>query len=163
MLYFFLFFLFYFHKASKAPFTWPPLWFGPPVIIAGVSQVSLGVNKCAYLFLTVPQLTRRSWLYICFIYLGRVHRRHGALLKNPARTESPHTHTYTHTRLHTDAGLYTPLLRIHLDGSELLLIWLLSASGCHALIGLFQLTACLHTCQETQEQKPTIIITLITE
>lgn len=41
--------------------------------------------------------TRRSWLYIWLIYLGRVHRRHGALLKNPARAESQRAHTHTRT------------------------------------------------------------------
>lgn len=67
---------------------------------------------------------RRSWLYICLIYLGRVLRRHGG----PAQ---PSRHGWSSARARTRTP---PLLRIHLDGLEPLLIWLLSESGCHALV-----------------------------
>lgn len=44
--------------------------------------------------------TRRSKLYIWLIYLGRVHRRHGALLKNPARAEYQCAHAHvTHAHV----------------------------------------------------------------
>lgn len=89
--------------SSKLPVRGPP-WLGP-VVIARVSQVT-GNPWGEQVRLSLSRsssATRRSWLYICLIYLGRVHRRHGALLKNPARAESQDAHadTHVHTHAHT--------------------------------------------------------------
>lgn len=79
--------------ASKLPWR-GPLWIGP-LVIARVSQVTLGGEQVRLSLSHSSSATRRSSLYICLIYLGRVHRRQGALLNNPARAESQHTHTHT--------------------------------------------------------------------
>lgn len=103
--------------ASKLPWR-GPLWIGP-LVIARVSQVTLGGEQVRLSLSHSSSATRRSCYISASSIWGVFTGDKGPLLKNPARGDSQHTHAHAHTQFLLLSLRFvlshTPLLRNHLD------------------------------------------------